>query len=135
MHHLMIFLQEKRQWFFNGRRHRNEKPAVISPYCKEWWVNGQRHREEKPAVELSNGEKEYWVKGERYFLSFQENKTKEIFNIFGNLHNLHGPAVEYPNGDKEWWAYGQRHRLDGPAVIIGNKQFWFEHGEFIRCSV
>ena len=43
------------------------------------------------------------------------------------------PAIEYANGDKEWWFYGKRHRDNGPAVIIGDKQYWFKYGEFIKC--
>ncbi|RTK97791.1 MAG: hypothetical protein EKK64_00890 [Neisseriaceae bacterium] len=42
------------------------------------------------------------------------------------------PAVVYPNGDKEWWYHGKRHREYGPALIIGNKQYWYKNGEFER---
>ncbi|MEI8270109.1 MAG: hypothetical protein WCG45_01955 [bacterium] len=53
----------------------------------------------------------------------------------GVLHRFHDPAIEYPNGDKEWWFNGKRHRPHGPAVIFGNKQYWFFHGEFVKQFV
>ena len=92
------------------------------------------HRENSlPAIENSNGEKEYWENGQEYIL--EENGTKAFIDFHGNLHKDLLPAVEYSNGDQEWWRWGKRHRENGPAVIIGNKQFWFEDGEFIKCIV
>lgn len=55
------------------------------------------------------------------------------FSRSTKLHRfLDSPAIEYPNGDKEYWRNGQRHRTHGPAVIYGNKKYWFEKGEFIK---
>jgi hypothetical protein len=51
------------------------------------------------------------------------------------LHSAERPAVIYPNGDYEWWFMGSRHRLDGPAVVYGDKQYWFEYGKFVKCIV
>jgi hypothetical protein len=43
------------------------------------------------------------------------------------------PAVEYANGDKEWWYFGKRHREGKPALLIGDKQYYYVLGEFQRC--
>ena len=31
---------------------------------KEWWVNGKLHREDGPAVERADGSKAWWINGE-----------------------------------------------------------------------
>ena len=28
---------------------------------KEWWINGKRHRDDGPAIEYANGDKEWWL--------------------------------------------------------------------------
>ncbi|RTK95551.1 MAG: hypothetical protein EKK64_06930 [Neisseriaceae bacterium] len=71
------------------------------------------------------------------------NKTKEwhLFSQSGNplmsmLNRSNDlPAIEYSNGDKEWWYYGTRHRVTGPAVIYGNKHYWFKDGNFIKMEI
>ena len=64
---------------------------------------------------------------------FYSNETKEYYcySCNGGVVLSRGgdlPAVEYANGDKEWWADGVRHRAKGPAIIYGNKQYWFNEG-------
>ena len=126
-----------KEWFLDEKiYHRKKGPAIEWKNGEKWWFkHGKRHRENSlPAIENSNGEKEYYFNGQQYIL--QENGTKEFINSYTlELHRKNLPAVEYPNGDKEWWLFGKRHREYGPAVIYGNKQFWFEHGKFIKCSV
>ena len=83
-----------------GKRHRDNGPAVILPNgTKIWYKNDKRHRDNGPAVILSNGTSEEW------FLN-------------GQLHRDDGPAVIYPkSGTKIWYKNGKRHRDNGPAVI------------------
>ncbi|MEI8270737.1 MAG: hypothetical protein WCG45_05180 [bacterium] len=50
------------------------------------------------------------------------------------MHREDGPAVEYSNGDQEWWWLGQKHRFGGPAVILKNKEYYYEFGILIRNS-
>lgn len=83
---------------------------------KEYLTNHNLHNEDGPAVILPNGTLEWWFHDVRH-------------------RNYELPAIEYPNGDCEYWRNGKRHRLDGPAVVIGNKQYWFHFGEFIKCTV
>ena len=50
---------------------------------------------------------------------------REVYrNEKGQLHRIDGPAII--NGDRqEWWVEGKLHRVDGPAYIDGNWQAWF----------
>jgi hypothetical protein len=76
-----------RKWHLNGKRHREDGPAVeYADGDKAWYLNDQLHREDGPAIEHSNGDKE-WCLNEKY-------------------HREDGPAVEYADGDKEWWING-----------------------------
>ena len=53
-----VFSDRAKEWFLNGKRHREDGPAVEgSDRAKEWWVNGKLHRENGPAIERSDGTK------------------------------------------------------------------------------
>ncbi len=72
----------------NGKRHREDGPAVERPDgTKSWWVNGKRHREDGPAVEWANGDKLWYTHGKR--------------------HREDGPAIEYADGTKKWYLNGE----------------------------
>ena len=135
MYDLIVF-NNRKEWKLNNKGHRKEGPAIEwkNTRKKIWMIDGKRHRNNNlPAIEYPDGNKDYYLNGQKY--KFYDNGTKEYFDFFSRLHRFDFPAIEYSNGDKEWWMYGRRHRLNGPAVIIGDKKFWFEHGEFIKCSI
>lgn len=74
-------------WYKNGRRHREDGPAVeFADGAKEWYKDGKLHREDGPAIEWANGTK-VWYKNHR-------------------VHREDGPAVESANGDKYWYLNG-----------------------------
>ena len=127
-----IHQYESREWIKDNLLHRkNDLPAFEKTNgSRFWYQNGQLHREnDLPAIETLLGENEWYLFNERYII--QENGTKEFIDDYGKLHRSKNlPAIEYSNGDKEWWVKGRRHRENGPAVIIGDKQFWFEDGKF-----
>jgi len=76
-----------KNWFLNGRHHREDGPAVeFTSGNKYWFLNGEPHREDGPAVEKANGSKMWWLNGQR--------------------HRVDGPAIEYIGGDKEWYIHG-----------------------------
>ena len=76
-------------WYLNGKRHREDGPAVEwTDGTKKWYLNGQLHREDGPAIERANGDKEWYLNGQ--------------------LHREDGPAVEYADGYKAWYLDGQR---------------------------
>ena len=78
-----------KQWWLNGKRHREDGPAVEYPDgTKEWLLNGKYHREDGPACEWPNGSKSWYLNGKR--------------------HREDGPAIEYSNGTKEWWLNNEQ---------------------------
>lgn len=101
-------------WMLDGKKHREDGPAVITEISKEWWQNGLRHRLDGPAIEMNNGSK-VWYKN-------------------GFHHRENGPAVELSNGLKEWYINGKRHRLDGPAYSFGFISEWWVNNKLHRTD-
>jgi len=78
-----VYANGTKHWYLNGKRHREDGPAVESANGdKYWFLNDKRHREDGPAVEFADGNKEW--------------------HLNGKLHREDGPAIEYVNGGK-WW--------------------------------
>jgi hypothetical protein len=64
---IVHFLSETKEWYKEGKLHREDGPAVEYPSgTKEWYKEGKRHREEGPACEFSNGYKQWWLESECY---------------------------------------------------------------------
>jgi hypothetical protein len=124
-----------KEWCIDGMLHRDgDFPAVTSNGAMKWYKFGKCHREnDLPAHIISDGTQFWYKNGIEYTFSKYENGTKEWRDNYGILHNYHGPAIIYSNGDVEYWVRGKRHRINGPAVIIGKKQYFFEFGEFKKC--
>ena len=100
-----IYPDGTKEWYLNGKRHREDGPAVERPSGdKEWWLNGKRHREDGPAIEWANGDK-YWYLNDK-------------------IHREDGPAIEWPNGHKEWWLNNERVH---PETIVN---LWLSRGVF-----
>lgn len=55
--------------------------------------------------------------------------TKRWYDEDDRLHREGAPAVERANGDYIWSIHGKLHRLDGPAVKIGNVKEWYYLGK------
>ena len=68
------------EWLLNGRRHRVDGPAFITPHDiwwnresglfttnwrKEWWLNGKLHRTDGPAIEYFNGDSVWYLDGKK----------------------------------------------------------------------
>jgi hypothetical protein len=63
-----------RMWFLNGKRHREDGPAVEHPDgYKEWRFNGKVHREDGPAIEYASGKEEWWRHG--CYMSEEEHRA------------------------------------------------------------
>jgi len=83
-----VYLNCYKEWYLNGRLHREDGPAIEFPNgSKEWYLNGKRHREDGPAMEFPNGDK-FWY-------------------LNGKLHRECGAAIEWDSGDKNWWLNGE----------------------------
>lgn len=54
-----------KEWFKNGKKHREDGPAVIyNDGQQEWWFDGKLHREDGPAVINKKGEKGWFLNNE-----------------------------------------------------------------------
>ena len=84
-----VFESGHKAWYLNGKRHREDGPAVkYANGDKCWYLNGERHREDGPAFEYANGTKAWYLNGE--------------------LHREGGPAVERTSGRKSWYLKGEK---------------------------
>lgn len=60
----IITKEGHKYWHLNGKRHRQNGPAVeCSNGYKAWYLNGLKHREDGPAIETGIGEKVYYLNG------------------------------------------------------------------------
>ena len=76
-----------RRWYLNGKRHREDGPAIERADRDRWWYHhGKRHREDGPAVEYATGHREWYLNGK--------------------LHRADGPAVEWASGHRNWYLNG-----------------------------
>ena len=50
-------------WYFNGKIHREDGPAITWNGSYEWWTNGKLHKEDGPAIDPVNGNKEWYLHG------------------------------------------------------------------------
>ena len=101
------------------------------------WLDANRklHREDGPAVEKPNGDKEWWLHGNRHRMdgpAIENNDGYRAWYQMGKMHRIDGPAEEFPNGCKNWYQYGLRSRVDGPAVDSPIGQTWYLDGKVHR---
>jgi len=83
-----VYADGTKWWHLNGKRHREDGPAIEKADGTKWWyLNDKLHREDGPAIEYASG-------GEKWYLN-------------DKLHREDGPAVEYANGTKQWWLHGE----------------------------
>ena len=108
--------QEKEEWYFNGKLHREgDMPAIIWANGTQLWCFEDRlHREGgMPAVMRADGTQMWY------------------FN--GKLHREGDmPAMIWANGTQMWYFEGRLHREGGkPAVIDADgSQEWYFEGRF-----
>ena len=56
-----VYPNGDKEWLLNGKRHREDGPAVeYAIGHKEWYLNGNFLREDGPAIEDANGTKKLW---------------------------------------------------------------------------
>jgi hypothetical protein len=69
-----VYTNGTKRWYLNGKRHREDGPAVTyTNGDKCWWLNGKLHREDGPAMEDSDGSKAYYLNG-KYLTEEEFNK-------------------------------------------------------------
>ncbi len=77
------------RWFVNGKRHREDGPAVeYFSGSTEWYLNGKLHRIDGPAIIYSIGKKRWFLNGREYFFQEEwfesltpEQKEKAVWNM------------------------------------------------------
>lgn len=67
----LIEYPDGKRWYFNGKWHREDGPAIEYKNGKAWYVNGLLHRLDGAAIECIDGRKRWYVYGKEYF-SFKE---------------------------------------------------------------
>jgi hypothetical protein len=70
-----------KEWFLNGKYHREDGPAFERPNGEKfWYLHGNLHREDGPAIEYPDGEKCWFLKDEEVTWEqvFRQAKTPEI---------------------------------------------------------
>jgi hypothetical protein len=66
-----------KEWYLNGKHHREDGPAVEWPDgSKAWYLNGKRHREDGPAIERPNGYKAWYLNDEQITLEMKSKNPK-----------------------------------------------------------
>ena len=56
----------RREWWLNGKLHREDGPAIEWPDGRrEWWLHGKRHRDDGPAIAWPDGYRSWWLHGKR----------------------------------------------------------------------
>jgi hypothetical protein len=56
-----------REWWVNGKKHREGKPAIKRPNGDSiWYYEGKFHRDDGPAIELMDGSKAWYSHGANY---------------------------------------------------------------------
>ena len=59
---MITYADGTKRWWLNGKRHREDGPAVeYADGSKVWCLNGKYHREDGPAIEYANGTKHWYL--------------------------------------------------------------------------
>jgi hypothetical protein len=62
--HTRIGWDGSRYWWLNGKRHREDGPAVeMADGTRKWYLNDKLHRDDGPAIEKADGTREWYYKG------------------------------------------------------------------------
>lgn len=93
----------------------------VNVYGTKFWYNeaGQLHNENGPACEYADGEKRWYLNGQKYTeTEFIMKMSKVIVTVNGDklwhnekgqFHRKDGPAVELKNGTKHWYLNGKEY--------------------------
>ena len=67
-------------WYLNGKRHREDGPAVINANgTKAWCLNGKFHREDGPAYIGADGTQYWYLNGKE--ITYEVNEWFDDYNI------------------------------------------------------
>ena len=70
-----VYANGSKFWCLNGKRHREDGPAVeYANGSKFWLLNDELHREDGPAIEWADGGKSWWLNDK--WVSEEEHKKR-----------------------------------------------------------
>jgi hypothetical protein len=148
---ILEFRDGEKRWFLNGKRNREDGPAIECPNGnKFWFLNGKYHCENGPAIERIDGTKKWYLNGEEYseeqwkievekLQADRAKKAKEVptmqmikVNEVTEIPNDFTGILEFSNGAKLWKVNGNWHREDGPAYERedGTKEWWLSNCQY-----
>jgi hypothetical protein len=126
-------IQGIKRYYYCGKLHCINGPAVIGPDYTEWYQNDQLHRVGNgPSIEYANGDKQWYQNGKRHRLDGPAIESSFYNEWYQNdkLHRIDGPAIEDTiDNYKGWYQNGLLHRIDGPA--IEEECFSFQHNRYV----
>ncbi len=71
---IVDYLNEDKEWFKNGKQHREDGPALeLISGQKHWYKEGLWHREDGPAVEYADGSEDWYYLDGIYFYKINLN--------------------------------------------------------------
>ena len=91
---VMVYDDGYKAWYLNGKRHREDGPAIEwANGCKSWYLNGKLHREGGPAIEgVLNGTKKWYLNGEQVTEEEHKRRTSKA-TCAGKVVKIDG--IEY----------------------------------------
>jgi len=110
---------EDKCWLKNGKRHREDGPAVVwSDGNKEWFKNGKRHREDGPAVIQNDGYKEWWLDGKIIWDSSDKFDLKNYIVLSKEQHPKYSTV--------QVWKYFTGNRIKKQIIVPEMEKYIIE---------
>lgn len=73
------------EWWYLGKRHRKNKPAVMDYKIQTWFLNDKKHNLNGPAIQRKDGSTDYFIFGEHIsedeFLSLPRNEKQQVHSL------------------------------------------------------
>ena len=85
-----------RQWYLNGKRHREDGPAIeYADGSRYWYLNGKSHREDGPAFEHPDGRRSWYLNDVEYTEEEFIKKTAKVKELtVAEIETLLGYTVK-----------------------------------------
>jgi hypothetical protein len=113
------------------------QPYVSAEGTRQWWLNGRLHREDGPALETKEGDRVWYHAGLFHRAdgpAFEMANGDRLWFARGVVHRVDGPAVERSDGLRMWYLNGELHREDGPAVESSDGGREWHLGGRLQCK-
>ena len=77
-----VYPDGDKYWGFNGKRHREDGPAIeYANGTKYWYLNGKLHREDGPAIEWADGYKVWYLNGKQVTEVEHKRRTSKVIEM------------------------------------------------------